>query len=338
MLSNKQWIKAVLAHQDTGRVPYNYSFAPPIAKGLREHYGVESIPDLLNLPMRMTGPISPKPMYADPAQYGPTVADEFGVVWSTTEIDRGAPHAYPLTAPDLSGYTFPDPTDPARFAGMAEWCVNNRQHYTGMRVGEMWERATFLRGMENLLYDLAEEPDFVEELLERQTEYILQTMEICVGQGEFDCFYISDDYGTQKSLLMSPACWRASIKPRIARIFAFAKAHGREMYLHSCGCVQEVIPDLIEIGLDFLHPIQPETMDIAWLKREYGKDITFCGGLRTQDLLPLGTPEEIRAEVRRLKRLMGAGGGYVMEPGITIQVDVPLENVVALVEEAMVQG
>jgi hypothetical protein len=160
MLSNKEWIKATLAHQETGAVPYNYSFAPPIARGLREHYGVESIPDRLNLPMRMTGPISPKPMYADPAQYGPTVSDEFGVVWSTTEIDRGAPHAYPLTAPDLSGYTFPDPADPTRFAGMAEWCASNRQHYTGMRVGEVWERATFLRGMEDLLYDLAEEPEF----------------------------------------------------------------------------------------------------------------------------------------------------------------------------------
>jgi uroporphyrinogen decarboxylase len=121
----------------------------------------------------------------------------------------------------------------------------------------------------------------------------------------------------------------------LARMIARAKAHGRQMFLHTCGHNTPIIPDLIEIGLDILHPIQPEAMDIAALKREYGRDITFCGGVRTQDLLPLGTPEEVRAEVRRLKQVMGAGGGYILEPGITLQADVPLANLVALVEEAM---
>lgn len=89
------------------------------------------------------------------------------------------------------------------------------------------------------------------------------------------------------------------------------------------------------IGLDMLNPIQPEAMDIHFLKREYGRDLTLCGGLRTQDFLPLATPEEVRAEVRRLKEIMGAGGGFVLEPGITLQEDIPLANMVALFEEAM---
>jgi uroporphyrinogen decarboxylase len=335
-MTHKAWIKAVAAHEDTGRVPYNYSFSPPAAQRLRKHYVVESLPDHLDIPFRMIGLNSPKPMYANPDECGPTVADEFGVVWATTHIDRGVPLEHPLTEPDLSGFTFPDPHDPARWAGVAEYLDKYKDYYTGVRTGELWERATFLRGLEELLCDLVENRPFVEELLERQTEYLLQVMAHALALGDFDCFYLSDDYGAQRSLLMSPADWRELIKPRLARLYAFAKANGRQTYLHSCGCIEEVIPDLIEIGLDMLHPIQPETMDIYRLKREFGRDITFCGGLRTQDLLPLGTPDEIRAEVRKLKRIMGAGGGYVLEPGITIQDDVPLENMVVLVEEAMV--
>jgi uroporphyrinogen decarboxylase len=92
---------------------------------------------------------------------------------------------------------------------------------------------------------------------------------------------------------------------------------------------------MIDIGLDFLHPIQPETMDVYDLKREFGRHVTLWGGLRTQDLLPNGSPAQVRAEVRRLKREMGEGGGYVLEPGIIIQADVPLANMAALIDEAV---
>jgi len=99
--------------------------------------------------------------------------------------------------------------------------------------------------------------------------------------------------------------------------------------------VFEVIGDMIDIGLDFLHPIQPEAMDVFRLKREFGRHVTLWGGLPTQDLLPGGTAAQVRSEVRRLKRELGAGGGYVLEPGIIIQADVPLANLVALIDEAM---
>jgi len=88
------------------------------------------------------------------------------------------------------------------------------------------------------------------------------------------------------------------------------------------------------MGLDILHPIQPEAMDVFDLKKKFGNHLTFCGGVRTQDLLPYGTPEQVREEVRNLKRKMGKGGGYILEPGITIQADVPIENMVAMIEEA----
>ena len=191
-----------------------------------------------------------------------------------------------------------------------------------------------MRGMEAILLDLALNPRFVEELLRGLTDHILRTMEILFSRFQFDGVALSDDYGSQRSMLMSPAHSRKFVKPRLAEIYGLAKKHNRTVFHHSCGNIVPVIGDLIDLGLDILHPIQPEAMDVVELKREFGSRLTFCGGVRTQDLLPHGTPQEIRDEVRRLKELMGKGGGYILEPGITLQADVPTANLLALVEEA----
>jgi len=130
---------------------------------------------------------------------------------------------------------------------------------------------------------------------------------------------------------MSPDHWREFIKPRLATLFARVKAEGLFTFLHSCGNVSEIIPDLIEIGLDVLHPIQPEAVDIALLKAEYGDKLAFYGGISTQRTLPHGTPEEVAAAVRQTVDVMSKGGGYILAPGITLQHDVPLENILAFI-------
>ena len=158
-------------------------------------------------------------------------------------------------------------------------------------------------------------------------------MEILFTRFTFDGVALSDDYGTQRGMLMSPAHWRRFIKPRLAEIYGLARRHGRTVFHHSCGNIVPIIGDLIDVGLDVLHPIQPEAMDVAQLKRQFGTHLTLCGGVRTQDLLPRGTPRQIRDEVRRLKTVMADGGGYILEPGITLQSDVPIENLLALIEE-----
>jgi uroporphyrinogen decarboxylase len=188
--------------------------------------------------------------------------------------------------------------------------------------------------MEGLLVDLATHPGFVAQLLRGIADYVLQTVRILCERFEFDAIAISDDYGTQKAMLISPRDWRRFIKPVLAEIYALAKKHDCHVFHHTCGNVVPIIPDLIEIGLDILHPIQPEAMDIFELKREFGRDLTFCGGLRTQDLLPCASPQEIRAEVGKLQREMGRGGGYILEPGITLQSDIPLDNLLAMIDEA----
>ena len=333
-MNNRQWITRVLKRQAGQAVPYNFTLSPPARAKLERHYSTRNVEETLGMPIRMNAPITIKPLYASPAKFGPLAKDEFGVVWTTNDIDRGAPVGPCLKEPDLRGYTFPNTSAEYRFEALGAWSAANRDNFTIIWVGDLWERATFMRGMEELLLDLSLNEPFVSELLRRLADHVLGTVKILLERFEFDCIALSDDYGTQHGLIMSPECWRRLIRPLAAEIYALAHKHGRATFHHSCGNVRPIVGDLIEIGLDILHPIQPEAMDIFELKRTFGRDITFCGGLGTQELLPYASPERVRDEVRRLKDKMGADGGYILEPGITVQADVPEANLVAMIEEA----
>ncbi len=333
MISHREWIEKALSHQEPEAVPYNFSFTPPARRLAEEHYG-KDLAQELSLPLRTTGLKSVKPLYADPAEHGKEIRDEFGVLWATSLVDRGAPIGPCLREPSLSGYAFPDAKSEHRYENLAAWCSDQDGHYRIIWIGDLWERATFMRGTEHILLDVALNPGFVEALLRGIADHILQSMTVLFERFEFEAVALSDDYGTQNGLLISPDDWRKLIKPFLAEIYAFAKENGRVVFHHSCGNIVPIIGDMIDIGLDILHPIQPEAMDILYLKKEFGSRLTFCGGIPTQDLLVFGSPEQIREEVRRLKRDMGAGGGYILEPGITLQADVPVENIVAVIDEA----
>ena len=332
-MNNKQWIKETIAHTVTDWVPWNMAFSPPAMEAVQKHYSVENVHEFLDFPLRDNAPVSIKPLYASPSQYGETITDEFGVVWSTSNIDRGLPIDPPVKEANLSNYKWPDPNEECRFEGLSDWATANAEHFTLLWVGDLWERATFMRGMEEILLDVVLHPNFVIDLLEGIKDYIIDTMQTLFERFEFDAIAVSDDYGTQNGMMMSPDSWRRLVKPRLKEIYELAINNGRYIFHHTCGQFYPIIPDLIEIGLNILHPIQPEAMDIYKLKREFGKYLTFCGGLNTQQLLPKATPQEIRDEVKWLKEKMGVGGGYILEPGITIQADVPLDNILALIDE-----
>ena len=333
-MDHKEWIRRALKHEDCGAVPYNFMFTPPAQRHAEAHYG-ENLQEQFSLPIRMSGPKSIKPLYASPKQFGDTAKDEFGVIWSTSILDRGSPIGPCLPEASLKGYTFPDPTLEYRFEDLGTWCRDQETHYRILWVGDLWERATFMRGMEQLLLDVALNPTFVEELLGCLTNGILKTLESLFARFEFEAVALSDDYGTQQGMLLSPTDWRRLVRPCLSRIYGLAKQHECAVFHHSCGNIQPIIPDMIDLGLDILHPIQPEAMDVLQLKREFGRDLTFCGGLSTQGVLVHGTPNTFRGEVRRLKDKLGNGGGYILEPGITIQDDVPVENMIAAIDEAM---
>ena len=203
-----------------------------------------------------------------------------------------------------------------------------------MIYGSHFEKAYFSRGIENFLADLAGEPDFARRLLNRIIDKNMVMLENFLGASEIDGVLLGSDWGTQLDLIMSPATWQEMIRPGEQREYDLIHSYGKDVWVHSCGNVQRIIPALIEMGLDVLNPVQPEAMDLATLKRDYGDKLTFWGGISTQQALPYGTPDEVRKETRRVRTLMSQGGGYILAPAKEIQGDVPAENIMALIATA----
>lgn len=141
-----------------------------------------------------------------------------------------------------------------------------------------------------------------------------------------------DDWGHQTGLIMGPKLWRQFIKPRIKQMYGLVKSKGKFVFIHSCGKVNEIFPDLIECGLDVFNPFQPEVMDVFEMKKKYGSSLSFYGGISTQRTLPYGTPAQVRDEVKRLLDVVGKNGGYIAAPAHDIPADAKPENIAAMIE------
>ena len=227
------------------------------------------------------------------------VRDDFGVVWDrTADRDMGVP-APVLTTPDLSRVQWPTAESCGRLLGVEAFVERTRAAGRFCCFGlalSLFERAWALRGMEALLIDMLDEPSFVDDLLDRIVEHNLSVMR-AVAHLPWDGVWIGDDWGQQRGLIMGRAMWRRFILPRARRMYEFARSQGWIVIIHSCGDIVELLPDLIEAGVQVLNPFQPEVMDLAAVKREYGRDLAFLGGMSVQRTLPFGTPDEVRSAV-----------------------------------------
>jgi uroporphyrinogen decarboxylase len=197
-----------------------------------------------------------------------------------------------------------------------------------------------LFGMETFLKNMYLKPEVVHAALDRITDFYYELSEIVFesAEGRIDIFFIGDDYGCQTGLLMSLPLWREFFKPRLARLYGLGKRHGCTIMQHSCGSIRSIIPELIEIGMDVLDPIQVRAagMDPRELKTAFGSNIAFHGAVDTQRTLPYGRPEEVRQEVRSLIDTLGDGGGYILSGSQDLLPDIPVRNVLAMYEEAKV--
>jgi len=333
-MTRKERVKLAISHQQPDRVPHQVNLTIPARAMLQEHFGTEDLDTVLDNHLAMTSPELPveqiRPGY---------FRDEWGVLWNRTiDEDIGIPEGQVLPEPTLAGLELPDPHDARRYAGFPAFLDAHREQFLICGIGfSLFERAWTLRGLEAFMMDLALAPDFVEELLETIVGYDLAVIAEA-GKYGFDAFQFGDDWGQQRGVTIGPEAWRRFIKPLVAKLYAAAKETGKHVFIHSCGAVQELFDDLIEVGVEVFNPFQPEVMDIAAVKRRYGDRLSFYGGVSTQRTLPEGTPEEVRAEVRGLLREMGRGGGYILAPAHDVQRDVPLGNLLALVEEVKSRG
>ncbi|MBI4841684.1 MAG: hypothetical protein HY803_11540, partial [candidate division NC10 bacterium] len=274
--------------------------------------------------------------------------DEWGITWKHVGegqhfINADGPFYNQEPDPALvDKFAWPDPLDPGRFRTLRKQAETHRTNTDAaiilvLGVGAV-HQIQFMRGYAASLEDLIVAPDFVRAFMVRYVDFWIRLTERALQEvGDLvDVAMFGDDLGTQQGPVLSPALYRRLIKPYHVRMVQTVKRFNKPLLLHSCGSVAAFIPDFIEAGVDALHPIQvsAKDMDSAWLKREYGRDITFWGGVDTQRVLPTGTPAEVRGEVRRRIADLGPGGGYVLGAVHNVQAEVPVENVLAMVEAA----
>lgn len=320
-------------HRETEQIPYTLPYEETVGKRLDEYYqGADwrgkIMPYIVNVGAVETDPKTPiDAVYA---------RDGYGGIW---RMDHRPWHLEkpPLAQPSFDGYMFPKPENFFR----PEWkknaqrtCVEKSDSFLIGTLGwGLFERSWNLRGFENALMDAVSEPDFYEEMLDRLMNLYLVFIDYTADL-PVDGIMFGDDWGDQRGVILGPDRWRKFLKPRWARIYQAVRARGKVVISHSCGSVAEIIPDLIEIGLDVLESVQPEAagMNPYELKKQWGDKITFWGALGSQSTIPFGTPAEIHQEVRRLRREMGKGGGYILAPAKPLQPETPTENAAAMVE------
>jgi len=248
-----------------------------------------------------------------------------GYVESAKEVED-----YPLW-PDPSKIVVVKKPDSSIYSDKIASCITTEGGLTGP-FGIPWQ----MRGMENLLMDMIADPEIVDAMIERLDFITLPILKQLLDEyGDvIDMVGCGDDYGTQKGLLISPEHFRRFFAPSLKRHYDLAKSYGKLCYHHCCGAVRNLVPDMIDCGLDVLNPIQVRAvgMDPMELKREFGNDIAFHGAIDIQETLPKGTPQDVKDEVYR--RAEELGPYYCLTSSHALQTDIPTENIVAMFEAA----
>ncbi|MEN6644610.1 MAG: uroporphyrinogen decarboxylase family protein [Armatimonadia bacterium] len=336
MMTPRDRVLHALRHEQPDYVPYELPIDAEVLVRLDEHYGGAEWRQRIKGHIGRFGMPDGRVMFEDGSGY----RDAWGCVWYTKNIFHTS--EVPLPAPTLDEYDVPhlltdEVVEHAKKVAEDNAASPERRFIVAGSGMTFFERAWALRGMENILLDLVAEPDFANLLFDRLMEWHMPMIEAFGAIEGVDAIFFGDDFGAQRGLIMGTKWFREYLSPRLKIMYGRAHELGKHVYIHSCGDNSSIIEDLIELGVDIFNPFQPEAQDIYALKREYGKYITFEGGIGTQELLPFGTPKSITAEIRRLKQEIGKDGGFIISPTKPILPDVSTENAVACVE-AVLEG
>lgn len=333
-MTRRERVIAALKHQDTDVVPYNVDFTMQADDNMIAELGKDYEKDLnchLNYKQYWGWP-------TEEVAGSEHFKDTFGIVWDRSGADKdiGMPVETLIKNIDDITYVFPE-IDEARIRAEYDELVANREDkFTFGGIGfSMFERAWSLAGMPEVLMAMVMYPEGLHKLFDMICDYNCKVMDIAL-EYDLDGFYFGDDWGQQKGLIMGPDYWRIFIKPRMARMYKKAKDKGLFVLQHSCGDVESIFEDLIEIGLDCYQTFQPEIYDeyygLETIKEKYGDRLSFWGGVSTQQLLPKATPEKVKEETARIMKIMSKGGGYIGAPTHAVEFDVPPANILAMFE------
>ncbi len=341
-----------LNHQIPDRCPMQVSFTPEFANRLKKeihlkdsgvhnpHGGGNSyeLEQIIGEDLLLTSVGWANCYYQDAASY----VDEWGIGWRSTEYTT--PYGkgtyteivgHPLAEDGaVARYNAPDPERPELYKE-AQWLIDHfKDEYfiVGVTVTTIFETAWALRGLERLLSDLVINPELAEQILDIPYQYHLTAAKKLTQMG-VDMIWIGDDVGAQNNMMISPRMWRRFLKPRMANFIAELKAINPNVKVayHSDGNIYAIIPDLIEIGLDVLNPIQPASIDPAKIKEEFGDKLCFWGSIDEQHTLPFGSASDVQNEVLTRLRTLGKDGGLILGPTHHVQLDTPMENFWAMI-------
>jgi uroporphyrinogen decarboxylase len=367
--NSRERVLCALDHQEPDRVPLFLGTSGattvlgPGYDALKKHLGIAGGPErwfsramqytLLDEAVMARLGSDGRPIFPGPAESAlrrevspDCLVDDWGVTWRRAPgilyFEMADAPLRNATLDDLDRFAWPNLTPPGRFAGLAQraQAIQAAGYATVLLSGvTLFEQACLLRGHDKLLMDMAADEEFFSALLDRLRRRAIPYLRALLEEvGPWtDVLVTGDDLGMTDRLMMSPASYRRLIKPHHAELLAAIKENlAGKVFFHSCGDVYSVLGDLIDVGVDLLNPVQVaagKLGDTARLKREFGDRLSFCGGIDTRWVLPHGTTEDVRAEVRRRIRDLAPGGGYVAAAVHCIQPDVPPENIVAMCEE-----
>ena len=351
-MNARERVLMALNHEEPDRCPMQVSFTPEFASRLRKemNLGGEKLHNphgggntyelerSLGQDLLLTSVGWANSYYQEAADY----VDEWGIGWRSagysTPFGEGRYTeicGHPLVDEStIVGYKAPDPNRPELY-DEAAWVLSTfKDEYfiVGVTVTTMFETAWGLRGYERMLSDFILRPEIAEVLLDIPYQYHLSAAKTLTRMG-VDMIWIGDDVGAQHNMIISPRMWRRFLKPRMANFIAEIKAINPQVTVayHTDGLIYPIIPDLIEIGLDVLNPIQPACMDPSGLKQAYGDRLCFWGSMDEQHTLPFGSAADVESEVLTRLKTIGKGGGLILGPTHHVQLDTPMENFWAMV-------
>ena len=333
-MNKRQIVKLAVEGRKVPYVPWHCNFTVEAADTLRKHFGRDDLEEVLdNHFVKLGHDIG---FFEDLGN--DRFRDMFGVVWDRSiDKDIGNVSNCLLPEPTLAGYELPDPLNKHFFEDIPDRIDRYGDCFRVFKIGfSLYERAWTLRSMQNLMMDFLDHPDFVRELLRTIADYnIAQATEAM--KYDIDAVYFGDDWGQQRGLQMGPRLWRQFIRPELERMYSAVRGAGKLVFIHSCGKVDELFDDLIDIGLNCFNPFQPEVMDIFDLMKRYKGRLAFHGGLSTQQTLPYGSVNDVKNETKKLLDA-GADGGYIFAPAHAVEGDVPLENMLAFIDTLHAQS
>jgi len=340
-MNSKQRVYSALKFENPDRVPRFIWFGKETRKDLTEELGLSSLEldlkfgnDILQTWLSINGQMEKD--VPDHSQF----VDEWGITWKREGVHNMVainPLA-DMEADEIKNYLLPDPLAPERYSeldGLIKEYGND--YFIGADIsGSLFEPAYHLRGMENLMIDMALENEEIDILLDRLTEFCIAVAGEAVKKG-VDWVWLGDDLGSQISMLMSPDMWRKYFKPRMAKIITEIRKIKSDMIIayHSCGSMHPIIGDLVEIGINVLNPVQEsaEGMDQQKIKEAYGDKLALMCGLDTQQFLIDASTAEVKQKTGELINKLGKNGGYIFAVSHHIQPDTPKENILAIFEE-----